>query len=167
MQKKYLALRCSLYYITYMIEKKRHRSDLKPSPGLRGRIWIDSNEGTYLGYGRVILLERIREHGSITKAAKSMEMSYRHAWELVDSMNRQSSAPLIEANTGGKGGGGAKLTEAGEQAISLFWKLYADFQDFLEKEAKILGFSVSRNLGSIKDEHEPVGPNRKKKQLLK
>lgn len=147
-----------------MNKKKTHaRKGLKPSAGLRGRIWIDTEEGTYLGYGRIVLLERIRDHGSITKAAKSMEMSYRHAWELADSMNRQSPMALIEANTGGKGGGGAHLTEAGEQAISLFWKLYADFQDFLEKEAKVLGFPVSRNAGSIKDEYEPVGHHRKKK----
>ena len=135
----------------------------KPSPRLRGRIWIDSSEGTYLGYGRIVLLERIREHGSITKAAKSMDMSYRHAWELVDSMNRQSPVALIEANTGGKGGGGARLTEAGEQAISLFWKLYADFQDFLEKEARVIGFSISWNKGSIIDEQKSIGSHRKKK----
>ena len=156
-------MRYSLYYITYMNKKKKHRSDLKPSPGLRGRIWIDGNEGTYLGYGRIILLEQIREHGSITKAAKSMEMSYRHAWELIDSMNRQSPVALIESSTGGKGGGGARLTEAGEQAISLFWKLYTDFQDFLEKEARVLGFSISWNKGAIIDEHKPTGPHRKKK----
>jgi len=107
----------------------------------RGHIWVDGNEGTFLGYGRVVLLERIREYGSITKAAKSMNMSYRHAWELVDSINRQAPVALIEANTGGKGGGGTKLTEAGEQAISLFWKFYADFQDFLVHEEKILNLS--------------------------
>ena len=147
-----------------MNEKKTHpHKVLKTSPGLRGRIWIDSTEGTFLGYGRIILLERIREHGSITKAAKSMEMSYRHAWELVDSMNRHSPVTLIAANTGGKGGGGARLTEAGEQAISLFWKLYADFQDFLEREAEVLGFSVGRNAGSIKDEFKPVSPHGRKK----
>ena len=56
-------------------------------------------------------------------------------------MNRQSPVALIEANTGGKGGGGAKLTEAGDQAISLFWKLYADFQSFLVKEEKALSLS--------------------------
>jgi molybdate transport system regulatory protein len=147
-----------------MNKKKIHpHRDLKTSPGLRGRIWIDSTEGTFLGYGRIILLERIREHGSITKAAKSMEMSYRHAWELVDSMNSQSPVTLIEANTGGKGGGGAKLTEAGEEAIRLFWKLYADFQDFLEREAEVLGFSISRNSGSIKDEFKSVSPHGRKK----
>jgi len=43
-----------------------------PKPGFRGRVWIDGPDGTFIGYGRVVLLERIMEHGSITKAAKSM-----------------------------------------------------------------------------------------------
>ena len=120
-----------------MHRKKTHSPNKEKSPaGLRCRFWIDGTEGTFLGYGRIILLERIREHGSITQAAKSMKMSYRHAWELVDSMNRQSSKPLIELATGGKGGGGAQLTKEGEKAILLFWELYADFQTYLKKQQK-------------------------------
>jgi molybdate transport system regulatory protein len=121
------------------MQKKGHaRKRTRSTAGLRGRIWIDGKEGTFLGYGRVVLLERIREHGSITKAAKSMEMSYRHAWELMDSMNRQAAEPLVESAAGGSGGGGADLTRAGEEAIRLFWKFYEDFQDFLEREGNIL-----------------------------
>lgn len=108
----------------------------KSSPGLRGRLWIDGTEGTFLGYGRIILLERIREHGSITQAAKFMKMSYRHAWELVDSMNRQSPKPLVETATGGMKGGGARLTKEGERAVGLFWDLYADFQTYIKMQQK-------------------------------
>jgi molybdate transport system regulatory protein len=118
--------------------KNRPAKSQKPSPGLHGRIWIDGDEGTFLGYGRIVLLERIREHGSITKAAKSMAMSYRHAWELVDSMNRQSPKPFVELATGGQGGGGASITDEGEKFIGIFWKFYSDFQDFLVKEEKTL-----------------------------
>ncbi len=123
-----------------MPRKKDGRSHPKtvPSPGFRGRIWIDGPEGTFIGYGRVVLLERIREHGSITKAAKSMEMAYRHAWDLVDSMNRQSKKPFVEVATGGKGGGGARVTQEGEKAIKLFWKFHEDFQKFLKQEEKKL-----------------------------
>lgn len=105
---------------------------------LRGRIWIEGPEGTFLGYGRVVLLERIREHGSISAAARSMEMSYRHAWELVDSMNRQSQTPVVIKSTGGRGGGGALLTEAGNQAIETFWSLHHDFKEFLKASGKKL-----------------------------
>ncbi len=109
-----------------------------PSPGFRGRIWIDGPEGTFIGYGRIVLLERIKEHGSITKAAKSMEMAYRRAWDLVDSMNRQSKKPFVELATGGKGGGGARVTDEGEKAIKRFWKFHEDFQKFLKQEEKKL-----------------------------
>ncbi len=102
---------------------------------IRGRLWIEGPAGTFLGYGRVVLLERIREHGSISAAARSMKMSYRHAWKLVDSMNRQSGTPLVEKSTGGRGGGGAVLTSAGERAIEGFWTTYRAFQGFLAEQA--------------------------------
>ncbi len=105
---------------------------------LRGRIWIEGQEGTFLGYGRVVLLERIKEHGSISAAARSMEMSYRHAWELVDSMNRQSRLPVVEKSTGGRGGGGAILTKTGEQAIQTFWSVHSEFKEFLHARGKRL-----------------------------
>lgn len=111
-----------------------HSTNGKPTPGFRGRVWIDGPEGTFIGHGRVVLLERIMEHGSITGAAKSMEMAYRHAWDLVDSMNRQAKEPFVELATGGKGGGGARVTEAGERAIKLFWKFHNDLQKFLIRE---------------------------------
>ncbi len=123
--------------ILRIVKKKTHSAKVKkPAPGLHGRLWIDGNEGTFLGYGRIVLLERLREYGSITKAAKSMQMSYRHAWELVESMNRQAAKPLAELMTGGRGGGGARLTEEGQKAIVLFWELYADFQTYLKRKEK-------------------------------
>lgn len=119
-------------------DQSSHQKKTIVSPGFRGRVWIDGNDGTFLGHGRVVLLERIREYGSITQAAKSMKMSYRHAWDLVDSINRQAKRPFVELATGGKGGGGARLTEDGERAIQLFWKFAEDFQAFLESENKKL-----------------------------
>jgi len=120
--------------------KRDHKGEKKgkPQPGFRGRVWIDGPEGTFIGHGRVVLLERIIEHGSITKAAKSMEMAYRHAWDLVDSMNRQAKEPFMEVATGGKGGGGARVTKAGERAIKVFWQFHKDLQDFLAREQKKL-----------------------------
>ena len=111
----------------------------EPYAVFRGHIWLDGSEGTFLGYGRVVLLERIREFGSITKAAKSMELSYRRAWVLIDSMNRQAPKPFVVTAAGGKGGGGTLVTEEGEQAIRLFWKFHSDFQKFLAKEERTFG----------------------------
>ncbi|MBU1639478.1 MAG: LysR family transcriptional regulator, partial [Proteobacteria bacterium] len=58
-------------------------------PGWRGRVWLEGMDGTFIGYGRAMLLERIKEYGSISKAAKSMDMSYKHAWDLIKSMQNQ------------------------------------------------------------------------------
>lgn len=105
---------------------------------LRGRFWITSEEGTFLGTGRVILLEQIQEHGSISAAARAMKMSYRQAWQLVHSMNTHSTQPLVTSSTGGKGGGGASLTETGEKAIQLFREVEQDMYDFMEKRSAMI-----------------------------
>jgi molybdate transport system regulatory protein len=97
---------------------------------VKGSIWIVSKSGTFIGYGRAILLERIKEYGSISEAAKSMKMSYKHAWEMIDSMNKQSKTPLIERIAGGKGGGGTKLTPEGDKVLKKFWELYKGFEKF-------------------------------------
>lgn len=108
---------------------------------IKGRIWIEGRDReTFLGFGRVTLLQRIAEYGSISQAARSMEMSYKHAWDLVDSMNRNAGRLLVETLTGGKGGGGAKLTDAGRDAIHVFWELYWRFDVFIKKEAEKLIF---------------------------
>lgn len=98
---------------------------------LKARVWIARNDETCLSFARVTLLERIREYGSITKAAKSMNMSYRHTWKLVDSMNRTAIKPLLTTVTGGKGGGGTCLTKEGEKAIAVFWDIHKRLADFM------------------------------------
>lgn len=115
----------------------------KDNYSINGRVWIEKDGETYIGYGRVILLERIKKYGSISMAARSMDMSYRHAWELVESMNRLSKKRLVETSTGGRGGGGAIVTAEGEKVIELFWSLFSDLKIFLEEEEK-------RRLGVIK-----------------
>jgi molybdate transport system regulatory protein len=122
---------------------KKHRSGNKQpnaSQGLccRGRVWIQKDGETYLGVGRMVLLERIREFGSISGAAKSMQMSYKHAWDLVDSMNRHAKEPLVSTTKGGRGGGGASLTEAGDLAVKEFADLLDRLDIFLAKETSRL-----------------------------
>ncbi len=105
-------------------------------PSLKGHIWLEGSEGTFLGYGRIALLERIREYGSITKAAKALEMPYRKAWLLIDSMNRQVPKPFVVTSAGGKKGGGTRVTPEGEKAIAVFWKIHDNFQKFLKSQAR-------------------------------
>ena len=114
----------------------------------RGRLWLEGDEGTFLGYGRVVLLERIREFGSLAQAARSMEMSYKHAWDLLDSMNRQAGGKLVETSRGGKNGGGARLTPTGEKAIAVFWQYHAQFQAVLQEMTTKLGEALC-DAGSV------------------
>jgi len=78
-----------------------------------------------LGPGKVRLLEAIRETGSISAAGRSMNMSYKRAWHLVDTMNRCFSSPLVETSKGGAHGGGAVLTPLADQVIALYRQLEA------------------------------------------
>lgn len=107
---------------------------------LMGRIWVEGRAETFLGHGRVVLLERIKQYGSIAGAAKSLNMSYRHAWDLIASMNRQSKTPLVETAIGGRDGGGTKLTKKGERVFQSFKEFHRNFQLFLEGQSKILRF---------------------------
>lgn len=104
------------------------------------RLWIEESEGPFLGIGKVWLLENIRKTGSITNAAKEMKMAYRQAWQLVEEMNRRAESPLVQKLLGGKGGGGARLTEAGERAIAVFYELEKRIKDFAIKETQNLKF---------------------------
>ena len=121
-----------------MTKKAAHKKKLS-IPSLKGHIWIEGSEGTFLGYGRVALLERIREYGSITEAAKSLEMPYRKAWLLIDSMNRQVPKPYVVTSTGGRKGGGTTVTPEGERAIAQFWKIHESFQKFIKSQAAAVG----------------------------
>jgi molybdate transport system regulatory protein len=106
--------------------------------GVKNRLWIVSEKETFLGDGRIALLQAIKQHGSITKAASSMSMSYLKAWKLIDSMNNVSKKPLVIRVTGGKGGGGTTLTKEGDKAITLYNELNMKSQQFLNTELKKL-----------------------------
>lgn len=80
-------------------------------------IRIDFDDEGRLGPGKVALLESIAREGSISAAGRSMNMSYKRAWELVADINRSFSEPLVAAQTGGKTGGGAVLTARGEELV--------------------------------------------------
>lgn len=81
-----------------------------------------------LGSGKIELLVAINETGSIAAAGRKMGMSYRRAWLLVETMNRCFMSPLVSSNKGGSHGGGAQLTELGQQVLTLYQELMAAIQ---------------------------------------
>ncbi len=102
---------------------------------IKGRLWLEKNGEVYLSWGRVVLLERIRELGSIAAAARSLNMAYSHAWKLVSSMDRLAGEKLVARTFGGRRGGRAWLTPAGEAAVREFWDLVARFREWLESQS--------------------------------
>jgi molybdate transport system regulatory protein len=83
-------------------------------------IRIDLASGDRIGPGKIALLEAIRSTGSISAAARSLGMSYRKAWLLVEEVNDALREPAVTAETGGRRGGGAVVTAAGERVVHLY-----------------------------------------------
>lgn len=76
--------------------------------------------GSAFGPGKAGVLEAVRDHGSITAAARALGMSYRRVWQLVDRMNTSFRGPLVETLAGGRGGGGARLTALGVEVLQRY-----------------------------------------------
>ncbi|EKF61533.1 putative ModE family transcriptional regulator [Agrobacterium albertimagni AOL15] len=90
----------------------------KPHPRFRFRLLL--GQSIAVGPGKADLLAAIAETGSISAAGRSMGMSYKKAWHLVDTMNKCFKTPLIETSKGGKGYGGATLTPLGQEVLSRY-----------------------------------------------
>ena len=88
--------------------------------GLQGSVWMTVGGETFGGPGRVDLLAAIGATGSISQAAKALGVSYKGAWDAIDAMNNLAGEALVERATGGKGGGGTRLTARGEQLVKNF-----------------------------------------------
>ena len=86
-------------------------------PVVHFRLRIHKGPHVAIGPGKIALLEAIESTGSITSAAKSLDMSYRRAWLLVDEMNACIRMPVIESATGGLKGGGSRLTASGADVV--------------------------------------------------
>jgi molybdate transport system regulatory protein len=80
-------------------------------------------KGLMLGPGKVDLLEAIARKGSISAAAREMDMSYRRAWLLVEAMNQMFARPLVVAAPGGARGGGAQVTEFGLEVAAAYRRI--------------------------------------------
>jgi len=101
---------------------------------IKGRLWLEKEGEAFLSWGRVVLLERIRDRGSIAAAARSMDMAYSHAWSMVADMNRLAGKELVARTFGGPHGGRAWLTPAGEEAVAQFWRLVDTFREWLRTQ---------------------------------
>ena len=86
---------------------------------------LDFGRGRAIGHGKVRLLEAVRDHGSISAAGRSMGMSYRRAWLLIDELNSLFEMPLVQTKHGGSAGGGAELTPFGCRVVEQYHAIEA------------------------------------------
>ena len=108
----------------------------RSSPTLRFRLLLDAEHA--LGPGKADLLEAIAATGSIAAAGRTMDMSYKRAWQLADELNRSFAEPLIAASKGGENGGGAALTPAGKKGVSLYREIEAKAKRACSSELRAL-----------------------------
>jgi len=95
------------------------------APTIHFRLRVVLGENIAIGPGKVALLQAIGATGSISAAAKSMGMSYRRAWLLVDTMNRCFETPVVATEAGGASGGGTTLTPTGAEVVRRYRNLEA------------------------------------------
>lgn len=107
-------------------------------PRVQFRVRITKGETIAVGPGKIALLEAISGTGSISAAARSLGISYRRAWLLVDEMNRALIAPVVDTAAGGLQGGGASLTATGEKVIHLYRRVEKLSEQAAEDELKAL-----------------------------
>jgi molybdenum ABC transporter molybdate-binding protein len=84
------------------------------------RVWIERDGQAVLGEGKAELLAAIDRDNSITRAAKSLRMSYRRGWSMIQAINAAAGEPLVETAAGGAKGGGARLTPRGRLALEVY-----------------------------------------------
>jgi len=108
----------------------------RAAPHLTGHLEVSTDLGAFLGDKRVRLLEAIEAHGSISQAAKHVPLSYKAAWDAVDAMNNLADRPLVERSTGGRAGGGTRLTDHGRRVIALYRAVEAEHQTALDRLAQ-------------------------------
>ncbi|MEZ5527886.1 MAG: LysR family transcriptional regulator [Gammaproteobacteria bacterium] len=112
------------------------------NPKVQCRVRVTRGEDIAVGPGKMELLAAIRDVGSISGAARRMQMSYRRAWLLVETMNSCFQHPLVVTATGGRAGGGAHLTPEGEKVLEGYTAMMREIDEIAERYlASLLGSS--------------------------
>ncbi|MCE8020724.1 TOBE domain-containing protein [Halomonas sp. MCCC 1A11036] len=114
-----------------------HPTDCSKAPlEIDGQLWFKRDGKAYLGGKRIELLEQIEVTGSINRAAKAVQLSYKGAWNAIEAMNNLSERPLVVRETGGRHGGGTRLTEFGRQMVYTWRRMQAEYERFLGEIAR-------------------------------
>ena len=123
------------------------------------RFRVHFNRDTTLGPGKIDLLEQIALTGSLSSAARAMDMSYRRGWVLLHALNTSYAEPAALTTKGGRHGGGATLTPFGRELI----KVYRRFDAQLQKQAARAFGPIARRVGRGRGKAARPGGRRKSK----
>ena len=117
-----------------------------PTPAVRFRVEFGRDEA--IGPGKIALLEQIGRGGSLSQAARDLNMSYRRAWQLLDSLNGCFIERVALTAKGGRGGGGATLTPFGRQLIRIYREFDAEIQARAARSFRTIA-SEARSRGPV------------------
>ncbi len=122
-------------YLTPLCLQRYNATELmKP----KFKIWIEQDGNVAFAEGRRMLLEAVDRLGSLNAAAKELGMSYRAAWGKIKATEKALDLKLLDVTTGGKGGGGAKLTNEARELISSYNNYLKKISKIVEKEFKLM-----------------------------
>lgn len=103
---------------------------------IRFKVWLEKGGEVVVGNGKVGLLKMIAELGSIQKAADNLGMSYRHAWGVIQKIEKRSGIKFVETQVGGREGGGAQVTPQGQEFLKQYFSFREGLNESIEKKFK-------------------------------
>ena len=101
---------------------------------LKFKVWVEKDGEVIVSNGKVGLLNLIGELGSIQKAARKYGMSYRHAWGIIQKIERRAGLKFVETQVGGKDGGRARLTLQGKEFLDQYSAFQEGLPEMIEKK---------------------------------
>ena len=103
---------------------------------LKFKVWLEKDGEVIASNGKIGLLKLIGELGSIQKAAQEYGMSYRHAWGIIQKIEKRSGLKFVETQVGGRDGGRARLTPTGREFLGQYSTFQRGLAEMIEKKFK-------------------------------
>ncbi len=103
---------------------------------IKSKVWLEEGGATVFGTGRAAVLKAVAQTGSLNQAAVKLGISYRKIWSIIHTAEERLGYCLLHKQQGGKSGGGATLTDSGQELLDKFIQLDKDVRVFTDKRRK-------------------------------
>lgn len=121
---------------------------------IKSKLWIEVDGEPVFGRGRRFLLQAIDRYGSINRAAKEINISYRKAWSYIKAMEERLGIKLVERQAGGRNGGGARLTEEARDFLRKYETLEEGIRELVDRRFRKIFRS---KCGALKKSNDSLG----------